>query len=188
MKKIGLAILGVAFAAIAVASVDGSGCVTRQRVVVQQAYVAPYVAPAYVAPVVAAVFAPVYVPQYSVGYAPDLEKERQFIEMKLRLEQLEKRISEPPLLPAKGAAQVNHPAIAVMTRSCAKCHDEMAAKTMGKGFVLFKQGSITDLTPDQILDVLDHTSSGFMPKGAKELTGEEVGHLLDYFAKQRKKK
>lgn len=190
MNKIGLAILAVAFAAIAVANVDGNGCITRQRVVVQQSYSAPtysYAAPAYVAPVVATYFAPVpvFVPQYSVGYAPDLQKEREHIEMKLRIEQLEKKLSEP--VPARAQGQQGHPAIAVMTRSCAKCHDETSAKAKGKGFTLLKSGVVADLTPDQILDVLDYTSTGFMPKGAKELSGEEVGHLLDYFAKRRKK-
>jgi mono/diheme cytochrome c family protein len=194
MKKIAFAL----FAVLALcASADATGCVVRNRVVVAH-QAAAVVA---VTPVVAAVFAPVVaVPAYSVGYSSsNLAEENERLKLEIKVQKLELQIQKlqsapqspqpqiqpvAPPTPTPQAQTSEHPAIGIMRRNCASCHDNAVAKGKGGGFAMTDGQAFAKLTDRQALSVAREVYSGRMPKSSK-LTDEEVGQIMSWLDTQK---
>lgn len=150
-----------------------------QQVHVQQVqHVANVVA---VKPVIAAVFTPVAVavPYYSVGYSQDnsqlLSEIRQ---LRFELEKLQ----QGPLPLKKEALKEpgEHPAVGILKKHCASCHDSAVSKGKGGGFSLFDGPHLAKLSDKQLLQVVREAHSGRMPKAAKPLSDEDIGQLMNW--------
>lgn len=191
MKKLlafGLAFLGLLVIAFSLEAQCRT--VVRPQVAhhnqVYEAYVAP--AAIYYAP------ATVY---YQHGYAEDpLRLEVQILQLRVRQLELEKSIITQPQTKPQGPGPIpqanplpipqkvgvglqDHPAIGIMKKNCAVCHDEAVAKVKGKNFVMFTNASLVGFTDKQLLVMTKEVFSGRMPKGSK-ITDEDVGQIMDW--------
>lgn len=184
MKKLFAVVLFFAGLLVLSSGADASNCVVRNRVVVQHQAVVVATPVVAVTPVVAAVYQPIAVPAYSVGYASqNLHEENERLKLEIKLQRLEIQLQSlqqnqqvPQQLPLKKEVQQQpeqHPAIAIINKSCLQCH---SPATKAKGGQLDLTGPLTDR---QLLAVSKEVYSGRMPKNGK-LTDEEVGQIMSW--------